>query len=197
MTERSVARAKIIATLAETFRRYGYEGASVARLSDASGLSKASLYYHFPGGKEEMAEAVLADLTAWFNDHVFAPLRGAEPPEDRIAAMLAEVNDYYRGGSAVCLFGFFAMGETRERFSAPVADFFANWIASLSAALAEAGVEPEEAIRRAADGLMEIEGALLLSRALSDTGPFHRVLRRLPGTLLAPTEGANRDVSPL
>ena len=48
------------------FRRYGYEGASLTRISAATGLKRSSLYYRFPGGKPEMVGAVLARANAWF-----------------------------------------------------------------------------------------------------------------------------------
>ena len=53
-----VGREEAVASMSEIFRRYGYEGASLKRLSDASGLGRSSLYHHFPNGKEDMAAAV-------------------------------------------------------------------------------------------------------------------------------------------
>jgi AcrR family transcriptional regulator len=194
MTERSVSRPEIIAALTEVFRERGYEGASLARLAAATGLKKASLYYHFPGGKEEMAEAVLDALAAWFTENMFAPLRGDEPLEARVQAMRAALDAHYGGGEKGCLFGLLAMGETRDRFASRTAAFFGAWIASLSAALIEAGFEDEDAVRRAADVVMEVEGALMLSRGLADTGPFQRVLRRLPAVLLGDARPAEAAV---
>ncbi len=190
MTEGAHPRSAIIASLAEVFRDSGYQGASLARLAEATGLKKASLYYHFPGGKEEMAEAVLDAQRRWFDENVFTPLRGAGPPAGKIEAMIARIEEYFGGGARVCLFGQLALADTRDRFASRIADFFANWITSLGAALSEAGAEPERAVRRAADAVMEVEGALLLSRALGDTGPFHRALRRLPAALRAGADAA-------
>jgi len=194
MTERSVSRPAIVATLTEVFRERGYEGASLARLSAATGLKKASLYHHFPGGKEEMAEAVLDALAAWFNDNMFAPLRGDEPLEARVQAMRAALDAHYGGGEKGCLFGLLAMGGSRDRFASRTAAFFGAWIAALSAALREAGFDDEDAVRRAADVVMEVEGALMLSRGLADTGPFQRVLRRLPAVLLGDARPAEAAV---
>ncbi len=194
MTERSVSRPEIIATLTEVFRERGYEGASLARLSAATGLKKASLYYHFPGGKEEMAEAVLDALAAWFTENMFAPLRGDDPLEARVQTMRAALDAHYGGGEKGCLFGLLAMGETRDRFASRTAAFFGAWIAALGAALTEAGFEDEDAVRRAADVVMEVEGALMLSRGLGDTGPFQRILRRLPAVLLGDARPAEAPV---
>ncbi len=48
-------REEVLDRLAAAFRRDGYDGASIARLSAATGLGKASLYHYFPGGKQDMA----------------------------------------------------------------------------------------------------------------------------------------------
>lgn len=56
-------RADAVSALAEVFREHGFEGASLSLLSKATGLGKGSLYNFFPGGKEEMMEAVLATST--------------------------------------------------------------------------------------------------------------------------------------
>lgn len=58
-----MSKEEVIAQLTKVFRQYGYEGATLARLSEATGLGKASLYHHFPKGKEEMAAVVLIETS--------------------------------------------------------------------------------------------------------------------------------------
>ena len=53
-------RADVLPMLGEVFREHGFEGASLAAITARTGLGKGSLYHFFPGGKEEMAAAVLA-----------------------------------------------------------------------------------------------------------------------------------------
>ncbi len=186
MTDRSVAKQSLLPALAETFRTLGYDGASLSNLSRATGLQKASLYHHFPGGKQEMAEAVLDEHAAQFENQVFAPLAGTEPLRKRIDRMLLVLDSEYNGGTAPSLFSLFSQGPKRDQFGGRIAAFYARWITSLSSALAENGLPRAEAVRRAADAVMVLEGALLLSRALSDTGPFQRVMRQLEEVLVAP-----------
>ena len=59
----------LLAVIAEVFRKHGYEGASLARIGQATGLGKGSLYNFFPCGKEEMAAGVLAHIVAWFEEN--------------------------------------------------------------------------------------------------------------------------------
>ena len=59
MAHPALAKEEVVARLMKVFRREGYEGASLSRLSEATGLGRSSLYHHFPRGKEDMAAAVL------------------------------------------------------------------------------------------------------------------------------------------
>jgi hypothetical protein len=97
--------------------------------------------------------------------------------------MMAAVEEHHGGGCEPGIFGQFSQVGADPPFAAPVAAFYGRWIASLADALSENGVESEEAVCRAADVVMVVEGALLLSRVLADPGPLHRVRRHLPSTI--------------
>ena len=55
---------ELIARLSGVFRDVGYEGATLSALAAATGLQKASLYHRYPGGKQQMADEVLAAALA-------------------------------------------------------------------------------------------------------------------------------------
>ncbi|MBY5458717.1 TetR/AcrR family transcriptional regulator [Rhizobium leguminosarum] len=171
-------RADIVPLLAEIFRELGYEGTSLSRITERTGIGKGSLYHFFPGGKEEMARSVLADVDAWFEQAIYQPLRNGDARE-AIAAMWTNVNDYFRSGRRICLVGAFALDETRERFSAAIGDYFIRWIDALRSALMRAGCPEEEAQALAEEGVSGIQGALVLSRALDDRMVFTRSLETL------------------
>ena len=63
------------------FRTYRFEGVSLKRLADATGLEKASLYYRYPGGKDAIAMAIARELMRWLQANVFDPLVGSGPHE--------------------------------------------------------------------------------------------------------------------
>ncbi|MBO9624431.1 MAG: TetR/AcrR family transcriptional regulator [Sphingomonas sp.] len=173
LTERSEA----LPALAEVFREHGFEGTSLSLISTATGLGKGSLYNFFPGGKEEMMRAVLADIDAWFDAAIFAPLEQAPDPAAAIAAMMREVEAYFRSGQRVCLVGWLGLGASRDPFGEPVKAYFARWIAALAACLQGGGVAESEATRLAEQAVAGIQGAIVLSRALGDDGAFVRLLR--------------------
>ena len=117
MARQIAERADIIPALGELFRRHGFEGLSLSLITKQTGLGKGSLYNFFPGGKDEMAAAVLAHVQDWFETHIFKPLETLEP-DDALATMFDGVEAYFRSGRRVCLIGAFALDETRHRFAA-------------------------------------------------------------------------------
>lgn len=167
--------------IAEVFRLHGYEGASLSQLTEATGLGKGSLYNFFPGGKEQMAAEVIAEIDGWFERNVFAPLRDNDPA-DGLAQMFDATEKYFHSGRRVCLVGMLALGSSRDVFSKQVHGYFERWQSALASALRRAGRERGEAGRAAEAILLEIQGALVLARAADDPGVFTRTLKRLRHT---------------
>jgi AcrR family transcriptional regulator len=181
---RVAERADILPALAEVFRTHGYEGASLSAIGAATGLGKGSLYHFFPGGKEEMAQAVLQQIDGWFQAQVFEPLRRTEPPAQGIRDTLAAVDRYFQSGRRVCLVGAFALGDSRDRFAAQVQRYFADWVEALARALRRNGRSRAEAQALAEEAVAAIQGALVLARAADQRAVFARILQRLEQRLL-------------
>lgn len=176
-------RADLLGPLAECFREHGYEGASLALIGEATGLGKGSLYHFFPGGKAEMMAAVLEDIAAWFEGHVFAPLESL-PAATGIGAMCDAVVGYFESGRRICLVGVLALGDGRDAFADAVTTYFRRWVSSLRVSLERSGVPRALARDRAEATVLEIQGAIVLSRALQDAAVFRRAIakvRRLTG----------------
>ena len=172
-------RNELVVRLREVFELRGFEGATLTEIARASGLSKASLYHHFPDGKAGMGLALLKDAGIRLETAALAPLRGAAAPEDRLAAMLAGVADYYADGTRSCLLTVFALGPPDPRFGELIEARLKEWIDLLAGTLQDAGLARKEARRRARDAVARIQGAAVLARSLKDPKPFRQVLRRL------------------
>ncbi|GEO83846.1 MULTISPECIES: TetR/AcrR family transcriptional regulator [Alphaproteobacteria] len=172
-------RHDVIPQIAEIFREQGYEGTSLKIITERTGLGKGSLYHFFPGGKQEMAEAVLDDVDGWFRTHIFAPLREAKDPNEALDTMFANVETYFRSGHRACLMGVIASSGAIDIFAERVQSYFADWRRDLAATLARAGFTDGEAGALAEEVLAGIQGALILARGLEDTSAFTRVLARL------------------
>jgi TetR/AcrR family transcriptional regulator, lmrAB and yxaGH operons repressor len=181
-----MSKADVIPQLISVFQRYGYEGSSITRFTEATGLKRASLYHYFPNGKSEMATAVLDHLSRALKEQLLAPLRSDRPPSDRIRAMNQNVDAFYQHGQQNCLLALFSIGEGRDLFQEPIQQALNLWINSLATVLIEAGITPTTARQRAEEAIVQIQGSLVLARGLNDTTAFERLLNQMPEALLRP-----------
>jgi TetR/AcrR family transcriptional repressor of lmrAB and yxaGH operons len=179
MARTSAERSDVVMQLAEVFRTYGYEGASLSRITEGTGLGKGSIYHFFPGGKDEMAEAVLAEIDGWFREQVFQPLRAGGPLGAGLDRMFDAVGRYFQSGRKVCLVGVFALGHERDRFAQQVHGYFEEWVAALAEALQRGGKDGAMARALAEDVVGGIQGALVLARASDRPEIFMQTLARL------------------
>ncbi|GAA5227044.1 TetR/AcrR family transcriptional regulator [Paeniglutamicibacter antarcticus] len=176
-------RADTIAQLAATFRTYGFNGASLSVISESTSLGKGSLYNFFPGGKDEMAEAVLDEVSDWFRLHINEPLAAAGNPAARIEAMFTSCEEYFSSHQLVCLFGAFALSHEQKRFEAQIFRYFDDWAAALTTALQDGGWPRQEANALALDIIAGIQGALVIARARHNPCTLNALLMRLRLTI--------------
>lgn len=179
-----MSKNEVIVQLINVFRQYGYEGATLTRLSAATGLGKASLYHYFPKGKEEMAAAALNWVSLELEEFILAPLRSSSEPADRIRALSQSLYEFYNCGKHTCLLTVFSLGDAKDLFQAQIRQALNIWIDTLAEVLLQAGLEPSQAHLRAENTVLQIQGALVLAQGLNETGPFERLLERLPEQLL-------------
>lgn len=175
----------LLERLGATFRDLGYDGASLALLSEATGLKKASLYHRFPGGKEEMGVEVLAEAGRWLGDHVIAPLAGGGTPRERLDQMARELDRFYDGGRQSCLLNLLSVPSGGSgNFGAAIRALLETFIDALAVVVAEAGYARSDARGRAERAVALIQGSLVLARGLGSTKPFSRMLASLADELI-------------
>ncbi len=179
-------RPEAVQKLVNVFRQFGYEGTTLSKISEATGLGRASLYHHFPNGKQEMAAAVLEYVAEWFGSTILLPLQSQEKPADRIHQMSDRLRQFYDCGRSPCFLAIFSVGEPDNLFHAQVCQMLNTWIGTLAQMLEESGIPAQQAHQRAEDAVIQVQGALVLTRGLDSTEPFERVMQELTGKLLAP-----------
>jgi len=185
MAHRTISEDDLLDTALLLFRTHGAEGVSLSKLSEATGLEKASLYYRFPGGKEEIIMAVLASVGRWLETQLFPVLRQEGPPRKRAAKAVELLRAFYEDGKLSCAVDVLSLpGGSPQRHEALKAALEA-WIGAFAALGRESGMPPATARHVAEDALVRIEGSLVVSRALGDPAPFQRTLKQLPDLLTA------------
>lgn len=186
MPAQILSKNEVLDVLLDTFRERGYEGASLAELSAATGLMKSSLYHHFPGGKEDMAEQVLAYLDAQLTATVYQPMRSTQPPAKKLALMLDAIDAFYEGGRKACLYERLCASVDRAKFRRPLKRAFAAWMDAVETLCLEAGLSKSVARARAENLVVRIEGALVVGVGADDFGVFARTMKELRSSVLAP-----------
>ncbi|NTX12089.1 TetR/AcrR family transcriptional regulator [Myxococcus sp. CA056] len=183
MSKGEDTRRRMIAAAAEMLERSGYAGAGIQELLEAGKAPRGSLYFHFPGGKEQLAVEALqvsaSEVTRLLDAHL-ATERGLVSGLRRALATLAdraEASGFEKGCpvSAVVL----SSGATPEPVRAAAAEALRTWQQLLTERLRAEGLTPTESRRRAALLLSSIEGALLLMRAHRSRAPVEELSKEL------------------
>jgi AcrR family transcriptional regulator len=180
-----LSKDEVLDRLLSAFRDKGYEGASLAELSAATGLVKASLYHYFPGGKQDMAEQVMVHLDRQLAAGVFAPLKSVKKPAKKLGDMLDAIDAFYEGGRKACLLERLCASVDRARFQKPLRLAFTTWMGAVEALCLEAGLSRAVARTRAEDCVVRIEGALIVCVGTGDCSVFSRTIKDLRSSLLA------------
>jgi TetR/AcrR family transcriptional repressor of lmrAB and yxaGH operons len=176
----------LLERLARTFKDVGYEGASLAAISEATGLKKSSLYHRFPGGKEQMAQEVLGGVASTLDAELFPALEGDASPERKMDDFVHVMDSVYASGRESCLLNMLCppRGAGGER-SAAIAGTFQRLLDALGAVARQAGAVGKDAHLRAEEVLVALQGSLVVARGTNDPAVFQRALRRLPGIVLS------------
>src|ERR1700674_267295 len=174
------SRAKTIAGVERLFRTQGYAATGLTEILEVSGAPKGSFYFHFPGGKRELARAVL-DV---YGGRVLAAMRALAgkwgDPAGFIRALCRamaqemEASDWTLGCAAQNLAVELAPGD--REFADALARTFAGWTAVITDAIKAAYPSRSVAERRATAILAALEGAKTLARATRSAAPFDAVI---------------------
>ncbi len=183
MPRTKISREDAIERIAEEFRRHGYAATSVSRIAEATGLGRASLYHHFPGGKEEMVREVFRKVGEEVGQ-ILGLLRAPGDPRERILASMHAVDRFYGGGAKNCLLGSMVLSGGLDLFADELGGAFGAWVDALRGVLEDAGIPSKVAQRRAEDAVVRLQGALVVTRGTRDPKFFQRMLKELPGNLL-------------
>jgi TetR/AcrR family transcriptional repressor of lmrAB and yxaGH operons len=180
-------RTKLVETTAALLQRQGYHATGLAQIIQESGAPRGSLYFYFPGGKEELACAALAESgEAWRRriESAIATAPDLGTAMQGVCRMLGEslaASGYTHGCplATVTLEAAGALDTVRK----VCATHYTRWEESIAARLLAAGVAPVRAAELATFMLATLEGALLLAKVRRDIGPVEQAGRTLAALL--------------
>jgi AcrR family transcriptional regulator len=186
MPKRSDSKERMIAAARRLFREHGYLGTALSDVVTESAAPRGSLYFHFPGGKEELASEVTllhaGDHIANINRAAAATSTAAQLMEAFIARIRDElVASNYREGCAMAPIVIESMPGS-DQLSDVTRRGFQDMIATLAARLTEKNIPASRATQLATHTWTSVEGALILSRVLHSPEPFDLAIAQLTAT---------------
>lgn len=181
MRPASIGDSQLVDALGDVVSRHGIDGASLVRLSEASGLKRASLYHRFPDGKDGIVDAVVARTADRFQN-VLAPAFTDADPAERARDVATAIDEYYGAGERSCLIVALSVADADRRLAA--GGCVDAWSDAFQAISKDAGMSSKMAADVAMDAVAAIEGALVISATRGDVGPFKRALASLPDRLV-------------
>ena len=158
-------RERILHSAAELFRRQGYSGTGLKQVVAEAHAPFGSLYHHFPGGKQQLADEVIRGAGAFFLAHVAAVFEEENGDLERVFARAAETLAATNFEDA-CPIATVALevASTDDHLRQATAEVFEAWTAALAELMGD---------RDAARGVLAaLEGAFILCRASRSTAPM-------------------------
>ena len=174
-TERKSQREKIVRATAQLLRQRGYAATGLSDIIEASGAPKGSLYYYFPGGKDDIAVEALR----YAGEKVQATLSDLARQEATTAGVLRRYAALVAGW----------MAESKFRDGCPIAttlletaaeksrtaeagrSAFESWTDVLREKLVQEGIVQSRAETLARLAIISLEGALIIARVEADATP--------------------------
>jgi TetR/AcrR family transcriptional repressor of lmrAB and yxaGH operons len=163
------------------FRAQGYHATGLNQVLAEGGAPKGSLYFHFPGGKEQLA----VESLALAGEQQYRSLSAVLDASDDAVAALERAVDLlgeqlaasdFRDGCPVATVALDASAESEPIRKACV-NVYDRWQGVISDHLAACGFQDSDDLATVV--LATIEGAILLARTRRDLGPLRAVRARL------------------
>jgi TetR/AcrR family transcriptional repressor of lmrAB and yxaGH operons len=189
-------RTRILQTTARLLQHRGYYGTALSDILEKSDAPRGSLYFHFPGGKDQ----IVFETTRAAVDEVTRELRetlaNAKNPAAGVrayleaAATIMEKTDYTFGCpvAPVILDANAGLAE----LAALCRRAFEEWAKLLQISFAEAGIPSRRAQALAMLVISSVEGSLLLARAYRDCQPLRMVAVEVERAVAAALPGRRR-----
>jgi TetR/AcrR family transcriptional regulator, lmrAB and yxaGH operons repressor len=187
----SDTRDRLIRTTSRLLREQGYAATGLNQVMAEADAPKGSMYFHFPGGKEELGEAAVdhfaAQLTARMTDGL---ARGTVRQAVRVffdAYIEVMERTEFRLGCAVASV---ALDEaaTHDRLAEAAGRAFRTWVDLMADALESEGRAADRSHDLATLIIGSIEGAIVMAKGQRSSEPLASARDALDHLLAGPTD---------
>ncbi len=173
----------MVAAAGELLRQKGFESTKVREVATVADAPMGSFYFHFPGGKEELAAEAMRSGGAEFTEFLVRCLGQSGLLENRVARIATALADTleasrWRHGCPVATTALETLGRSallQEASNEAIDD----WVSCLAGRFLAAGIGERASENLAVNVISIIEGAELLSRIRLDGAPLRQAARAL------------------
>lgn len=188
---RGQTRRRLVTATVRLLRRGGFHGTGLQDVLEESGAPRGSLYFHFPGGKEQLVAEAVALAGQRGEEWVRRCLAEAPSAADAVARMLQEYavlldTSAFATGCPVAAVAL-DLPAGPGQLQAACARALESWVAPLAERLRAEGRSPAEADGLALTAIALFEGALLVGRARRDPAAVRAVAAQVGSLLTGPS----------
>jgi TetR/AcrR family transcriptional regulator, lmrAB and yxaGH operons repressor len=181
-------RRRMIVTTSKLLERQGFHGTGLNQILEEANAPKGSMYFHFPGGKNQLAAEAIA-AAADFIDRALRMHEGP-PAVQAIDGYLAQMGRWlqsteFNGGCPIATTAL-EVGATTTELGDACDAAFDRLITRVAGWLEADGFDPDTARERATLAYSAIEGALIFSKAKRSIEPLDRLRAELPRLIGTP-----------
>lgn len=173
-------REQIVETTCDLLEQQGYHATGLSQIIEQSGAPRGSLYYYFPGGKEELAAEAIERTGKLLSERVRSHLERGPDPESALRSFIQRIADgveasqFHTGGplTAVAM----ETATSSETLNLACRDAFRRIEEAFAEYLKQAAVDGDSS-ELATLITAAIEGGIILSRTYHSGDPLRRVAR--------------------
>jgi TetR/AcrR family transcriptional regulator, lmrAB and yxaGH operons repressor len=180
MGQRSDAKLKMVKAGRELIRERGYHATALSDVLEVSGAPRGSVYFHFPGGKSQLAAEVAREYARDQADMIARAAQESSSAAGLVSAYVTRsrenlIQSGYTQGCTIAPLALEGMTES-EPLANAVSAAFSLIMESLALQFVFFGMDRARARELAEVVVSGVEGALVTARALRNPAPFDSML---------------------
>lgn len=185
----SDTRERLVRSTSRLLRTQGYGATGLNQVMAEADAPKGSMYFHFPGGKVELAAAAIDLFAERMTRRIERFLADGDSVRDAVTAILDAYVEHldgtgYTEGCAVATVALDAAG-THEVLAEATGRALRSWTGRFAEALEAEGRTPDEAHGLATLVIACVEGTIVMAKGERSTEPI-ATTRDVLRTILAP-----------
>lgn len=172
-------RDTLIDTACELMEMQGYHATGLNQILAESGTPKGSLYYYFPGGKEELAREAIERSSGIIEQRIQGMMLEIDDPVTAITTFIYRLAEQvaasgYRAGSPITAVAL-ESASTNDRLRETCQKAYRRWQDAFTEKLRAGGFTESRSQRLGLLIIAALEGGIILSRSRRSPQPLHDV----------------------